>query len=282
MSSNWNEVLSTQLNSETFRNIEKVHPLALEDCVHRDQRPKLEDYESHQFLVWFMLAEGKIFEIQFLIFENEIVFVPHEPPPKGTLWSEYFNIDNKNHSDVWHLLYHVLDKSTDHTWDEVTRVCDQIDQFEIDLFEKECDPRTLMSLKKKLNQIDFYIAHLPSVSLQIQNFKQPKNDLRWKFRDLHDHCERITRTVSLYRGQIATSIELYWGQQTHKANRHIKKLSVLASVAVPLTFWASFWGMNFEFLPFKSESFFYFAILIMILSVSLTVFILIKKGYWED
>ena len=45
----WTEVLSTE-NATLSDIAEKldVHPLALEDCMHRDQRPKLDDYETHQ------------------------------------------------------------------------------------------------------------------------------------------------------------------------------------------------------------------------------------------
>ena len=117
---------------------------------------------------------------------------------------------------------------------------------------------------------------------QLQNLSNPKGDLKWKLRDLHDHCERITQSISLYRSQIATAIELYWGLQANKTNNQIKKLSLLASITVPLTFWASFWGMNFEFIPFADPNLFYAALAIMLTSVALAVWFLVKKGYWAD
>lgn len=86
----------------------KVHPLALEDCQHRDQRPKLDDYKSHQFLVWFLFAKDQIYEIQFLIFPDHLIAVPHEEAPEGKSWSEYLGV-TQQHKDVWHLLYSVLD-----------------------------------------------------------------------------------------------------------------------------------------------------------------------------
>lgn len=58
----WTEVLSSDniVLTALAKELE-VHPLALEDCQHRDQRPKLDDYETHQLLVWFMLAKGRIY-----------------------------------------------------------------------------------------------------------------------------------------------------------------------------------------------------------------------------
>lgn len=258
-----------------------INPLALEDCVHRDQRPKLDDYETHQLLVWFMLSKGEIYELQFLIFSEQIIMVHHEGPPASMSWKEFFRLSD-NYKDVWHMLYQALDRATDITWQETRVLFDQVEEFEETMFAQEVHPQSLLTLKKQFNHMDYSIGHLSSVTKQLQNLAQPKGDLRWKFRDLHDHCERITQSINLYRSQIATAIELYWGLQANKTNNQIKKLSLLASVAVPLTFWASFWGMNFEFIPYSNPQLFYGAIGIMILSVVLAVWFLIKQGYWAD
>lgn len=278
----WNEVLSTENSAFTELAKElKVHPLALEDCLHRDQRPKLDDYETHQLLVWFLFAGGRIYEIQFLIFKDQLVVVPHDPPPEGRTWAEYLKISN-HHRDVWHLLYQALDKATDITWQEIRILFSQVDEFEQEMFKKNFSPQTLLLVKKQLNQIDFSVGHLSSVAKQLQNLCNPENDLRWKLRDLFDHCERIYRSIALYRSEIATTIELFWGLQTNRTNKQIKKLSLIASIAVPLTFWASFWGMNFEFIPFSSPTFFFGAMTVMAISVGTTFWLLVRKGYWDD
>lgn len=278
----WTEVLSTQ-NDDLIKIAKdlNVHPLALEDCQHRDQRPKLDDYETHQLLVWFLLAKGRIYELQFLIFKDHIVAVPHEPPPEDKTWGEYLKVTHY-HKDVWHLIYNALDRVTDITWQEIRILFSQVDEFEQQMFKKDVSPQSLLLLKKQLNQIDFSIGHLASVAKQLQNLCNPSGDLAWKLRDLSDHCERIYRSIDLYRSQIATTIELFWGLQANRTNKQIKKLSLLASIAVPLTFWASFWGMNFEFIPFASPLMFFVALCIMIASVVLTSWLLIRKGYWSD
>jgi magnesium transporter len=258
-----------------------IHPLALEDCFHKDQRPKLEDFENHQYLVWFMMAQGKFYEIQFVIFPDKILFVCDDPPPKGESWRDYFKLGDEN-KDVWHMVYHALDSATDSTWSEVKDVFQKIEDFEQQIFTESFHPKSLLVLKKRLSKIENLINHLPSVIKQIQNFYQEKNDLNWKLRDLHDHCERMYRSITLHSAQIGTIIELYWGHQADRTNRHIKKLSLLASIAIPMTFWASFWGMNFTAIPFSSPILFFFALGIMVSSVIITVWFLIKKGYWSD
>lgn len=277
----WKEILSTDAAALSALGVEySVNPLAIEDCLHRDQRPKLDDYEGHQLLVWFLLANERIYEIQFLIFSDQLIVVPHEAPPEGKTWEQYLGVIGQ-HKDVWHLLYSALDKATDITWREIRKVFSYVDNFEQKMFGREFDPQKLLLVKKKLNQIDYSIGHLASVTKQLQNLCQPTGDLNWKWRDLFDHCERIDRSIDLYRAQVGTTIELYWGLQANRTNLQIKKLSLLASIAVPMTFWSSFWGMNFELIPFSSPTLFYSAIGIMVSSVALTFWLLVRKGYWS-
>lgn len=278
----WIEIQST--DTEKLAEIEQkwgVHPLALEDCRHRDQKPKLDEYDSHQFLVWFMYAKEQLYEIQFIIFPDKLIVVPHLPPPTGETWKEYLRITAQTKS-VWHLLYQALDRATDITWKEMGGLFKQVDDFEQKIFRKNFNPRSLLFIKKRLNQLDYSISLLASVARQLQKLCQPTDDLRWKLRDLHDHCDRISRSIDLYRSQIASSIELYWGLHADRSNTQIKKLSLLASISVPLTFWASFWGMNFEFIPYEQPQLFFAAMAVMVLSVAATTWLLIRKGYWDD
>lgn len=277
----WTELLSTDIEKlKATAQALQVHPLALEDCINQDQRPKLDDYDNHQLLVWFMLAQGEVYELQFLIFPDQLLLVTHEPPPGGGRWDVYLRLTNA-HRDVWHLLYHAIDRATDITWQELRALFAIIDAVEQDIFKQDFSPQSLLLTKNQLNQIDFSIGLLASVAEQLQNLCQPKDDLKWKLRDLFDHCQRITQSIALYRAQIATTIELMWGLQANKTDRQVKKLTLLASVSVPLTFWSSFWGMNFEVIPFRSPQLFYFALIAMILSVGGTVWLLKHKGYWD-
>jgi magnesium transporter len=264
-----------------------IHPLALEDCAHRDQRPKLDDYHDHQLLVWFMVAGGRLYELQFVIFASELVVVPLDRPPQGNTWGEYLGLPSETH-DVWHLLYLALDRCTDITWRDLHPLFESIDRFEEGLYdhatgfnEADSEPRELLAIKKRLNRLSVTLGPLGSVAFQLTSLCKPQDDLRWKLRDLRDHCERIARTTEMYRTQISAVLELYWGLEANRTNAQIKKLTLLAGLAIPLTFWASFWGMNFKEIPYESTPFFYFAMGGMILSALVTKWLFVRKGYWS-
>lgn len=278
----WKEILSSEKEALISLGAELlIHPLALEDCLHRNQRAKLEDYENHQFLVWFLYTDKKIYELQFLIFPHLLLLVAHEPPPKGKTWKEFLSI-SEDPREVPQFLHHILDHITDLTSIEIRNLFEKIQRFEQELFKGETEIRSILPVRKKLSAAELQLGHLPSVTLQLQNFFNSKGNLRWKFRDLHDHNERLYQSILFHQGQIVSAFELHWAISAQKTNLQIKKLTLLASVAVPLTFWASFWGMNFEAIPFESTTFFAFAMVVMFGSVLSLYFILRKKGYWTN
>lgn len=258
----------------------QIHELVVEDCLHRDQRAKLDIYENYYFLVWFLYTDSKIYEIQLIVFKDVLILVPHENSPEGKNWKDYLKIVDFTSAEQ--AVYQILDRLTDLSRHALHDLFKIIDQFEENLFTQAVSPQKMLKIKKKLNQADLLLSHLPSVVQQIELVAPLNTDLKFKVRDLYDHCERMTRNIQAYKSQIHSTIELYWGLQANVTNKHIKRLTLLASISVPLTLWSSFWGMNFEIIPFKEPYMFYLALSLMILSVLGTYLYLRHKGYFKE
>lgn len=258
----------------------KIHPLAVEDCLNRNQRAKFEDFENHQLLVWFIYIDDAIIELEFVIFPEAIILATSEKAPDGGSWKDYLRVSLEQ-KDIYHVLYQAIDHSMDTSMNQILRVGKAIDEFEDNLFKVPTDPQRLMRMKQRLARGEFTVTYLSSVVTLLQGFLNPKDDLRWRLRDLMDHCQRIHQLIHFYQEQIATSIEMYWGITAKRTNEQVKKLTLVASVSVPLTFWSSFWGMNFQAIPFHRESLFWLAISLMVGSAVCVYLLLRKKGYWE-
>ncbi len=270
------EVLSSDLNKlQQMAKDFQIDPLAVEDCIHLNQRAKLEDYPNHNLLVWFIYIEEQIFEMELVIFPDKIILVTHQLPTNFNSWAEFLKLPAEC-KDIPHLLYIILDRCMDLSIGSLRPIFEKIDNFEEQMFEAAADPKDLLQLKKHLSKIEFTMGHLPSLVKQIQNLMHPKDDLRWKFRDLNDHCERLNQYIAHHRDQVSSSIDLFWGLNAERANSDLKKLSLLASLAIPLNFWTSFWGMNFSFLPFENQNYFVSS-LILVLSIPIVLLFLLKK-----
>lgn len=275
----WMEISSQ--DTETLQKLAKernVHPLALEDCLHRDQLAKLEDYGHHQLLVWFLIAGKEVFELQFLVFVDLIVLVPHSPPPDQKTWKDFLRV-REDQTDLPLTLFHLMDVATDISRSEMNILFSEIQDFEQELFQGETRIESILPTRRKLAEIERHIDRLPSVAQQTSHFFQSRQDLKWKFRDLQDHCERLYQSVVHHQGQIASAFELYWAVAAQKTNLQMKKLTLLASISIPLTFWASFFGMNFEALPYSDSRAMPAALILMVISSVGTYFFLRFKGY---
>jgi magnesium transporter len=276
------EILSHDTESlQALAKERNVHPLALEDCLHRDQLAKLEDYGHHQLLVWFLYVDGEIYELQFLLFPDLVVLVPHANPPRRSTWKEYLRVPDDN-SDLALFIFHLLDFTTDISRSQVSALFREIQDFDQELFQGETRIESILPTRRKLAEIERHIDRLPSVSQQTLHFFQSRHDLKWKFRDLQDHCDRLYQSVVYYQSQITSSFELYWAVAAQKTNLQVKKLTLLASFSLPLTFWASFFGMNFEALPFSSPFSLPAALVLMLLSAGATYLFLRAKGFLAE
>lgn len=280
----WQEIRSTQsAELQQLGQELKIHPLALEDCFHRDQRAKLEDYENHHLLVWFMYANNKLYELQFLLMQDQILFVSHDPPPTGfSCWKDYFNIHGESEKDVATVLFLALDKASDASRIEFRGLVDRIDKFEHSILRGAADLKTILPVKKKLAAIELRTEPHIQVLQTLQNVFQMRGEMKWRYRDLRDHVQRFNERVIFQQGQILSDLDLYWAMAAQRTNLQIKKLTLLASISVPVTFWASFWGMNFQFIPYDNPMFFGLAMLIMVLTAFGVYFFFKTHGYWTD
>jgi magnesium transporter len=86
---------------------------------------------------------------------------------------------------------------------------------------------------------------------------------------VHDHLDRAANLVGSYREQIAGLLELYLSEGSFRMNEVMRRLAVIATVFLPLTFLVGFFGMNFDWMEQKitpAWTFFAFGIGLFILS----------------
>jgi magnesium transporter len=67
-------------------------------------------------------------------------------------------------------------------------------------------------------------------------------------RDLYDHLIRISDMVDSYRDLLSGSLEAYMSMVSNRLNDAMKQLTIIATVFLPLTFLAGFFGQNLGWL----------------------------------
>lgn len=68
-------------------------------------------------------------------------------------------------------------------------------------------------------------------------------------RDLIEHLQRVAQHIRRLEASAETSVQIYFGAQSHRTNNIMRTLTAITAVFLPLNLITGFFGMNFEFLP---------------------------------
>jgi magnesium transporter len=74
------------------------------------------------------------------------------------------------------------------------------------------------------------------------------------FRDIYDHLIRVSDMIDSYRDLLASSMDVYLSTVSNRLNLVVKRLTVIATIALPLIVITGFFGQNFGFLVEHVES----------------------------
>ncbi|MFE8699550.1 magnesium/cobalt transporter CorA [Cytobacillus sp. FJAT-54145] len=263
------------------------HPLAIEDCIHKLQRPKLDYYDDHTFFVTHSLNDETLEkeEINLFIGKNYVVTFHHLPSKEiADVWDKVClskMIDQWNQSIV---LYHVLDKLVDGYFPIVYKLEDVLNEIE--------DNSKKQSMEKLLENL-FDARH---DLLSLRNTVNPMRDLLYRmlnsqrldeiisnkeyFADIYDHLLKLSEMVDANR-EITTDLrDSYLSYNSHQTNRVMKILTVITTIFMPLTFIAGVYGMNFEHMPELRWDWGYFLILSIMFIIGFSMFLWFKKKGW--
>ena len=81
------------------------------------------------------------------------------------------------------------------------------------------------------------------------------------FRDVYDHLIRLSETIDGYRDLASTVMDVYLSSASNRTNRVIQRLTLIATIFLPLTFVTGYFGQNFGWLVENVDDFWSFFIL---------------------
>lgn len=237
-----------------------LHPLALEDTLNLHQRPKMEDYEDHIFVVCQMLNNASCNDLdieQISMFMGK-GFVISFQERAGDCWNPIRERIRKGAgkrlrltgSD--YLLYALLDSIIDNFFPVMENFGDHLDGLEdMALGKPEKDvmaqiqntKRTLYSLRRAIWPMREALAQTASH----EDLVTPET--RVFMRDCQDHIIQLLDIVESYRERASGLVDIYLSSLSNRMNEVMKVLAIITTIFMPLTFIAGIYGMNFENMP---------------------------------
>ncbi|MEO5679681.1 MAG: magnesium/cobalt transporter CorA [Acidimicrobiales bacterium] len=234
-----------------------LHPLAVEDAKEHGQRPKLEHYANH----WFLVAYSQeMAEVDLFIGPDWLVTV-RERNPEG----EVSNIDairvrfereGTEPTTVGHLVYVVLDELVDGYLDRSDELEDEVEGIEehimLDQIGSPGDiQRQLLALRRQLLRFRKVVLPLRDVLARLQRGEVDLIDAtaREQLQDVLDHAARVVDQLDQDRELIANAADAHQSLIANRMNQVMKRMTSWGALLLGSTLIAGIYGMNFEHMP---------------------------------
>jgi magnesium transporter len=238
-----------------------LHPLLLEDILHTEQRPKLEDHEAYLFVVLKMfyyngeareieaeqvsLILGQDFVISFQEREGDVFKYVRERirNSKGRI--------RKVGAD--YLAYALIDAIVDNYFIILEKLGETIESLEEELVTNPM-PETLQTIHHLKREMIFLRKSVWPLREVISALERGESELIQEstdvyLRDLYDHAIQVIDSVETFRDMVSGMLDIYLSSVSNKMNEVMKVLTIIATIFIPLTFIAGIYGMNFQYMP---------------------------------
>jgi magnesium transporter len=243
----------------------KFHPLTIDDIRHQNQRPKVEDYPGYAFVVLFTAElEGhrvNLREHHLFLNPQYLVTVHLEPSdPLNRLRERIKANPDLTHRKTAYLFYLVVDQLVDALFPVLDQLDDATDEVEESIIKRPDTAtlselsdlkRTIVELRKVLAAQRDVFQRLTTSALG-QTTEALASDfpreMTLYYRDVYDHLVRQYETVDSLRDLLSTAMDVYLSTVSNRLNLRITRLTVFATLFLPLTFLTGFFGMNFGWL----------------------------------
>lgn len=263
------------------------HPLAIEDCLYRMQRPKLDYYDEYAFFVLHTICHENLEaeELNLFLGENYIVTFHYNEMEELTKTREQWQ-KNSGNWERGHVFkaYQIIDNVVDHYFPILYKIEDHLNEIEDQLspstvhlsmdyvFEVRSDllrlRRTILPMRELLYRI-LYSERLDLTSHE-----------RAYFSDIHDHLLRLGEMIEANRELTSDIRDSQLSINSNRMNSIMMTLTIISSVFIPLTFIAGVYGMNFEHMPELHWRFGYATVLGIMFILGAAMVIYFKYKGW--
>ena len=281
-----------------------LHPLALEDVLNVPQRPKVERFDKHIFIVLRTMrlekppATGPAASLGAVIVDEQIsVFF-------GADW--VVTIQERSDGDCFesvraavrqgrgrvreagadYLAYLLVDSVVDAYFPVLDELSERMHALEEEALAPVSSEQTLSRLTRLRHELMAVRRAVWPTREEVTILQREESSLiapetRVFLRDVYDHAVQALEIVESLRETAVSVMEVFLSVQNQRLNEVMKVLTVIATIFIPLTFIASIYGMNFKHMPELDARWGYPVVLgLMLLTAGGMVAYFRRRGWW--
>jgi magnesium transporter len=267
-----------------------LHKLAIEDCLHVDQRPKLEEYPNHQFIVLqgFTASPDNVCELtlhehhfflgpDWLISVHELPFDGLEQVRQRVRAEPQATMER----GVDFMLYLLADALVDRNFPVLDKFNDELEDLESAVFENPNPDQLqrIFELKRALVTLRRVLSPQRDVMgfLARRGIPNIQERAALYFRDVYDHLVRLYEQIDAGRDLVGNVMDGYLSMMANRTSEISKQLTIISTIFLPLAFITGFFGQNFEVLSHKG---FFWVMLVSVVGLPLALVVWFKRKGW--
>lgn len=268
------------------------HHLTLEDCLHFDQRPKVEEYDDYLFVVLHAFScadetcDAEAEEVHFFLGRHNYLITVHttDVTALDDVWKRATSDAGLASRGADFLLYLVADAIVDANFPILDRIADKLEAIEDSVLggQSPDDLNRIFQLKRTLVLMRKVLSPERDVFAVLSKRGDPRisEKTAFYFRDVYDHLVRIYESIDTARDLLGNALDAYLSMASNRTNEIMKRLTLLSAVFLPLTFITGFFGQNFEHLPFHSDVLMYAMVACCVIIPSVMVLVFKRSGWF--
>ena len=268
-----------------------VHPLALADIVNVPQRAKVDAYEHNHLIIVRMVRvvedSHEYEQVSMVVGDGWLLSVQEQEgdvfDPIRTRIRE--KLGNVRTMGADYLAYALLDAVVDAYFPVADQLGASFEELEREIIEDggdRDDLNRIHALRSELREFERPVRQTQALlSTLLRGDQSPISaDVRVWLRDVHDHVLQVHEQLDRMRDFANALMELHLSTANNRMNEVMKVLTVIASIFIPLTFIASIYGMNFEYMPETDLPGAYPTVLIIMMTLGVGMFVMFKRRDW--
>jgi len=242
----------------TIARLLELEPLAVDDLHDvSHSRARLHTYGDYMLLVYFAARphtgtaespEDLLLGVKLLVSGRYVVTIHKDPSDElNDLRGRY---ERGASGSEEYVVFTILDALTDSFFPVMDQIGDEIDELEEEVIQvaqkSELErsrhiKRELIFLRSTINsQRDLF----GRITDEIETLPGLEQDARGHYRNTYDHLIRLSELNDNYRELLASVRDIYVSTVSNRLNEIMKRLTVVATLFLPLTFLTGFFGQN--------------------------------------
>jgi magnesium transporter len=269
-----------------------LHSLVMEDILHTDQRPKMEDFEDYIFIVTKMLSfdqeknELMTEQLSLVLGQNYVVTFQEKV---GDVFEPVRERLRKGKSRIRgmppdYLAYALIDAVVDHYFIVLEKIGETVEFLEEELVTNPT-PETLQTIHHLRRELIYLRKSVWPLRELISGLERGEASLIQEktkifLRDVYDHTIQVIDTVENLRDMVSGMLDVYLSSVSNRMNEVMKVLTIIATIFIPITFIAGIYGMNFEVMPELKWPWGYPLVWCIMIAIGIVMLGYFKKKKW--